>query len=335
MDWGICMSSSDDRQRSFSNELQLPGLVSQLSPAEQVPFPKNTPLPGKRTRYLEYDSSPGISGPLTETGSSPDTTGSLPENITPPNVTRVLPDMHTGTLPSSSTRSTTTALRQPVVIRGTHTKSPRTIRPPKGRKRVISIAVISLLFLITLGTAFAVSPLGNVTGHGTNLIPFVNNLVHNNNSNLSLVMQQATATAVIRQDGYDPTSSGGAITLTGGGSLNRFAFGQCTYWANYRYHQLTGYWVDWLGNAYQWEAGAKAAGWIVSSKPNLKGPSIIVLQPGVEGAGYYGHVAVVEKVNSNGSVYTSNFNWYANGGWDILSYWTFTPGPGVSFAWHP
>jgi surface antigen len=328
------MSFSDDRQRSVTNELQLPGLVSQSSPAEQVPFPKNAPLPGKRTRYLEYDSSPGISGPLTETVSSPDTTGSLLENITPPNVTRVLPDIHTGTLPSSSTRSTTTALRQPVVIHGTNTKSPRTIRPPKGRKRVISIAVISLLFLITLGTAFAVSPLGNVTRHGTNPNQFVANLVHNNNSNLSLVMQQATATAVIRQDGYDPTGSG-APTLTGGGSLNRFAFGQCTYWANYRYHQLTGYWVDWLGNAYQWAYGAGAAGWIVSSKPNLKGPSIIVLQPGVEGAGYYGHVAVVEKVNSNGSVYTSNYNWFANGGWDILSYVTFTPGPGVSFIWHP
>jgi len=271
---------------------------------------------------------------LTETVSSPDTTGSLLENITPPNVTRVLPDIHTGALPSSSTRGTTTALRQPVVIRGTNTKSPRTIRPPKGRKGVISIAVISLLFLITLGTAFAVSPLGNVTGHGTNPIQFVANLVHNNNSNLSLVGQQATATAVIRQDGYDPTSSG-VTTLPGGGSLNRFAFGQCTYWANYRYHQLTGYWVDWLGNAYQWAAGAQAAGWIVSSKPNLKGPSIIVLQSGVEGASYFGHVAVVEKVNSNGSVLTSNFNWYANGGWDTLSYWTFTPGPGVSFVWHP
>ncbi len=314
------MSSSDDRQRSVTNELQLPGLVSQLSPAEQVPFPKNTPLPGRRTRYLEYDSSPGISGPLTETGSSPDTTGSLLENATPPNVTRVLPDIHTGALPSSSTRGTTTALRQPVVIRGTNTKSPRTVRPPKGRKGVINIAVISLLFLITLGTAFAVSPLGNVTGHGTNPIQFVTNLVHNNNSNLSLVGQQATATAVIQQDGYDPSS--GVTTLSGGGNLNRFAFGQCTYWANYRYHYLTTYWVDWLGNAYQWAAGARAAGWIVSSKPNLKGPSIMVLEPGVEGASYFGHVAVVEKVNSNGSVYTSNF-------------WTFTPGLGVWFVWHP
>src|SRR5712692_1060715 len=325
------MSSSDDRQRSVTNELQLPGLVSQLSPAEQVPFPKNTPLPGRRTRYLEYDSSPGISGPLTETGSSPDTTGSLLENATPPNVTRVLPDIHTGALPSSSTRGTTTALRQPVVIRGTNTKSPRTVRPPKGRKGVINIAVISLLFLITLGTAFAVSPLGNVTGHGTNPIQFVTNLVHNNNSNLSLVGQQATATAVIQQDGYDPSS--GVTTLSGGGNLNRFAFGQCTYWANMRYHALTGYWVPWLGNAYQWAYGASSAGWIVSSKPRVH--SIIVLQSGVQGASYFGHVAVVERINPDGSVYTSNYNWYGNGGWDTLSYWTFATGSGVSFVYHP
>ena len=191
-------------------------------------------------------------------------------------------------------------------------------RQRKGRRRVISIAVISLLFLITLV---------NVIERGTNT-------VHNTNSHLSLVQQQATATASIPQDGYDPTSSG-TPTLMGAGGINRFTFGQCTYWANYRYHQLTGYWVVWLGNADQWAAGAQAAGWIVSSKPNLKGPSIMVLQPGAEGASHYGHIAVVEKVNSNGSVYTSNYNWFPNGGWDFLSYWTFTPGPGVSFVWHP
>jgi surface antigen len=64
-------------------------------------------------------------------------------------------------------------------------------------------------------------------------------------------------------------------------------------------------------------------------------PSIIVLQSGVQGASYFGHVAVVERINADGSVYTSDYNWYANGGWDTLSYWTFTPGPGVSFVWHP
>jgi surface antigen len=100
-----------------------------------------------------------------------------------------------------------------------------------------------------------------------------------------------------------------------------------------RYHALTGYWVPWLGNAYQWAYGASSSGWIVSSTPRV--PSIIVLQSGVQGASYIGHVAVVERINADGSVYTSDYNWYSNGGWDILSYVTFTPGPGVSFVWHP
>jgi len=263
-------------------------------------------------------------------------TSSLPEQTTSPGVTRVLPEIHTGTLPPLSSRSSTTSLRQPVVIRATHKKGSGTIRPPKGRKWVISIAAISLLFVITIGTAFAVSPLGNEHGFAFGPLQMVAQLVHNNGNNPSLVAQMATATAITRTDGFDPTGSSTSSGSPppppmGGGGLNRFAFGQCTYWANMRYHQLTGLWVPWLGNAYQWSYGAAASGWVVSSTPKV--PSIIVLQPGVQGAGGYGHVAVVERINSDGSVYTSNMNWYSNGGWDIVSYVTFTRGPGVSFVW--
>ena len=348
------MSSFDDRDSRDTNGLQLPGLVTQLSPAEQVPFPQDTPLPGRKTRLLDYTSDPGVSGPLAHPVT--DMTSSLPGQTTSRGVTRGLPDPHTGTLPSLSSRSTTTSLRLPVVIRPTHKKGSGTIRPPIGRKWVISIAAISLLFVITIGTAFAVSPLGNEHGFAFGPFQLAAQLVHNNSNNPSLVAQLATATAITRTDGYDPTgtstrtssgsstststSSGSSTSTssgsplpppTGGGGLNRFAFGQCTYWANMRYHQLTGYWVPWLGNAYQWSAGAAASGWIVSSTPRV--PSIIVLQPGVQGAGGYGHVAVVERINSDGSVYTSNMNW--NGGWDVVSYVTFTRGPGVSFVSHP
>nr|BBH94622.1 hypothetical protein KTA_28210 [Thermogemmatispora argillosa] len=146
--------------------------------------------------------------------------------------------------------------------------------------------------------------------------------------------QAATATAVT-QDGYDngPLHYPGLPWQPTEGDLNRFAYGQCTYWANLRYHELTGYWVPWQGDAYQWVAGAEQYGWIVSSQPHV--PSIIVLQPGVQGASSYGHVAVVERINPDGSVYTSNYNWYANGGWNRLSYATFYPGRGVAFVWHP
>src|SRR6185312_7142425 len=129
--------------------------------------------------------------------------------------------------------------------------------------------------------------------------------------------------------GYDPASNGGGAILTG--SPETWPYGVCTYWANLRYHQLTGHWVTWLGNAYQWADGASLAGWHVSSTPHV--PSIIVLQPGVQGASGYGHVAVVESVSGN-VAHTSNMNWYTNGGgYGIVSYYNFTAGSGVSFIW--
>ena len=324
------MLSFDKRQSSVTNRLQIPGQVNQLSPVEQIPFPDSSPLPGKTTRHLEYASSHSLVEPI----SDPGTTQELAGYVTSPRVTRILPDINTGALSFPPTDRTTTGLRQPIVIRGTLKKKTRVIHPPKGRKWIISISAIVLLMFISLGTALAASPLNGGSSHLVNPIQLVANLVHSSNDSPSLVAQQAaTATAVLKQDGYDPNQGTGVTTVAGGGSLNRFAFGQCTYWANMRYHALTGYWVPWLGNAYQWAYGASSSGWIVSSKPRV--PSIIVLQSGVQGASYFGHVAVVERINADGSVYTSDYNWYANGGWDTLSYVTFMPGSGVSFTWHP
>ncbi len=266
-------------------------------------------------------SSPGITRQLTF--------------IASPAVTRQLPDLQTGTLPSVSS---TTSLRQPVVIPATGKKSRGTLRPPRrGRTWVSSTLALVSLVVITLLTAFIVLPLATGGHLGFNLPGIENNLYKNSdpNANQGLLAQAATATAFVRQDGYDQSGNNNGGTLYAGSGVypNRFSFGQCTFWADMRYNQLTGHYVDWIGNAYQWYYGAKSApGWIVSSTPHV--PSIIVLQPGVEGAGGYGHVAVVERINSDGSVYASNMNWYANGGWDRVSYWTFTPGYGVAFVWH-
>ncbi|HEY6286900.1 MAG TPA: CHAP domain-containing protein [Ktedonobacteraceae bacterium] len=322
------MSSFDERQSSVTISKQIPGLVNQLSPVEQIPFPDSSPLPGKTTRHLEYTNSPNVTQPI----SDPGTTQDLVDYVTSPRVTRVLLDINTGALPLPPT-TTTTGLRQPIVIRGTLKKKQHIIHPPKGRKWVISIVAIVLLLFISLGTALAASPLNGGSGSLPNPIQFVASLVHNSNNSPSLIAQQATATAILQQSTYNQGT--GVSTIAGGGGQYRFAFGECTYWANMRYHALTGYWVPWLGNADQWAYGASSSAWIVSSKPNPNGPSIIVLQPYVEGASYLGHVAIVEKVNADGSVNTSNYNWYGNGGYDILSYWTFTPGPGVTFVWHP
>ncbi|GHO51001.1 CHAP domain-containing protein [Ktedonospora formicarum] len=111
--------------------------------------------------------------------------------------------------------------------------------------------------------------------------------------------------------------------------------GEDTYWANYRFHQLTGRWIPWRGSPNQWVTGAQTHGWQVSAEPHI--PAILVLMPGVQGAGGVGHVAVVEKIDSNGqspSVYTSNYGWYTNGGGKgILSYANFTAGNGAYFIW--
>src|SRR5258707_3551758 len=238
------MSSFDERDSSDTNGLQLPGLVTQPSPAEQVSFPQGTPLPGRKTRLLDYTSDARVSGPLADpvTGM----TGSLPEQTTSPGVTRVLPEIHTGTLTPLSSRSSTTSLRLPVVIRATHKKGPATIRPPKGRKWVISIAAISLLFVITIGTAFAVSPLGNEHGFAFGPLQMVAQLVHNNGNNPSLVAQMATATATANTQtgGYTPTSSnsnsGSPLPppMAGGGP-HRSSFCPFTYWADISYPQFT------------------------------------------------------------------------------------------------
>lgn len=128
--------------------------------------------------------------------------------------------------------------------------------------------------------------------------------------------------------------SAGNTSASDAGSLSRFTYGQCTYWANMRYHALTGHWPSWLGNAYQWSYGAAAAGWVVSNTPNPHGPSIIVLQPYSQGAGAYGHVAVVEAGAGPGSVSASNWNWA--GHWASTTWVTFTsPAAGTKFIWYP
>lgn len=342
------MSSLDNSQYSDSG-LQLPGLFSQLSPAEQLPFPESNPT------FLQSMPQPAlnrVSGPTTpapdlySSDASENPTQQLPDENSSmgitrqlafngsPAVTRLLPDIQTGTLASVSS---TTSLRQPIVIPATGKKSRGTMRPPRGRTWVTSSLVLGMFIMITLLTGFIVLPLATDNRLGFNLSANDNKIYQTTdpNSNPNLIAQAATATAIAHQDGYDPTSNnnGGALYTGSGVTPDRFAFGQCTYWADLRYHQLTGNWVDWSGNAYQWASGARAAGWNVSTMPHV--PSIIVLQGGTQGAGYYGHVAVVERINSDGSVYTTNMNWYnGGGGWDRESGWTFRPGPGVLFVWH-
>lgn len=113
------------------------------------------------------------------------------------------------------------------------------------------------------------------------------------------------------------------------GTGNPFPYPSCTWWADQRYHQLHGVFVPWRtnANAWQWTARAYQFGWHVSTRPTIG--SIIDLQPWVQGAYSLGHVAVVERILSNGHVIASNMSWGRNP--YQVTYVEFAPGRGVTF----
>lgn len=117
------------------------------------------------------------------------------------------------------------------------------------------------------------------------------------------------------------------------GTSNQYPRDQCTWWADERYHELTGLYVPWAANAKDWASEAPSYGWVVGTR--AVEPSIICLQPGVQLAGVPdGHVGIVESVLSDGSVSASNLNWGVTPAQRAnVQNVTFHPGAGVSFIY--
>jgi surface antigen len=230
-------------------------------------------------------------------------------------------------------------LRVPTRIPSTGKKSSGMIFAPRvtGKRTVTHAVMLALAFLVILGVLGAVLPLHS-DGQAQGGHSLIDNLMHwsqGKDSNTALInSQKATATAVM-QDGFDPggvTYPGVPGAPSGSPNLNRFFYGQCTYYANMEYGRLTGFYVPWLGNANQWVYGARAYGWNVSTTPSV--PAIIAFDPYVDGAGGYGHVGVTTSVNGNQVTYGS---WNTYGApFATTTYATVTaPAPGVWFLTHP
>lgn len=66
------------------------------------------------------------------------------------------------------------------------------------------------------------------------------------------------------------------------------------------------------GNANQWPSSARADGIAVGYTPRAGAVAILL-------SGYYGHAMYVERVNDNGTVHVSQFNWLVNGQWGRYS----------------
>lgn len=66
------------------------------------------------------------------------------------------------------------------------------------------------------------------------------------------------------------------------------------------------------GNANQWPASARADGIATGYTPQVGAVAILM-------SGYYGHAMYVERINGNGTVHVSQFNWLVNGQWGRYS----------------
>lgn len=121
------------------------------------------------------------------------------------------------------------------------------------------------------------------------------------------------AVATTTQQSYVPTYTGNA-TIAG----NKYDYGYCTWYSYNRRAELGRPIGSFWGNASTWASYARGSGYQVNGTPAVGA----VMQDSYS-AGGYGHVAVVESVFGDGSIYISEMN-YA--GWNVKSYRTVSAG---------
>ena len=121
-------------------------------------------------------------------------------------------------------------------------------------------------------------------------------------------------------------SSSSSPGFHSGDSGLAYPWGQCTWWAYVRRHQLGLPVGSYFGDGAQWANSARAYGYRVDQSPSVG--AVIVFAPGQDGADpVYGHVAIVEAVYGNrilisesnvrGLGVISNRTLYAPGHWFI------------------
>lgn len=97
-------------------------------------------------------------------------------------------------------------------------------------------------------------------------------------------------------------SSGTRLAYSGSG-INRFYYGQCTWYVASRRN------IPWLGNAGEWYGKAQSMGYAVGRAPQV-GAIMVSWESSV------GHVALVDRVNPDGSYVISEMNYNAWGAVD-------------------
>ena len=112
----------------------------------------------------------------------------------------------------------------------------------------------------------------------------------------------------------------------GTGPCPTYGYGQCTCYAYARRVQLGLPVGTHWGNAVSWAYNASSAGLVVNRTPSAGA----IIQNG----GGYGHVGIVDSVDSNGNVRISEMNAYVSGGgWNIVSGRTLSAGNASSYMY--
>ncbi len=114
--------------------------------------------------------------------------------------------------------------------------------------------------------------------------------------------------------------------ISGASAGNRYAWGNCTWYAYERRAQMGRPVGSFWGNAKTWAYFAKSDGYSVGRTPAVGA----VL---VDTAGFYGHVAVVESVAPNGDITISEMNNYAYGGYGIVDRRTMSAGQASAYQY--
>lgn len=109
-------------------------------------------------------------------------------------------------------------------------------------------------------------------------------------------------------------------------SGNKYAPGNCTWYAYERRVQLGRPVGSYWGNANTWAYNARAAGLTVNNSP-VSGAIL------VDTAGYFGHVGIVESVKSNGDIMITEMNNYAYGGFNIVNSRTIPAGQASAYQY--
>ena len=121
-------------------------------------------------------------------------------------------------------------------------------------------------------------------------------------------------------------SAGSAFAGYRAGSVgNRYAYGNCTWYAYERRAAMGMAVGSFWGNGGSWGYSGRAAGYVVNNVPSY---GALLVE-----AGSPGHVAVVESVAADGTVVVSEMNNAAYGGFNIINNRTISAGQASLFSY--